>query len=128
MLPKMNPKQMAQMMKQFGISTREIDAEKVVIHRKDGTLMEIRNPSVVAMDMQGQTNFQISGDVTETGSASEDKEEKPAESESPADSLEDDIRMVMEQAKVSRDEAISALGKCNGNIAEAIVSARGDGE
>ncbi len=122
MFPKMNPKQMAQMMKQLGISTEEILAEKVVIHKKDGSAIEITNPSVTAMDMQGQRNFQISGDVAESSA----EEKTPEREKSAEDSFEDDVRLVMEQAKVSRDDAVSALKKSSGNIAEAIVSARGE--
>lgn len=122
MFPKMNPKQMAQMMRQFGISTREIDADKVTISKKDGSSIEIRNPSVVAMEMQGTTNFQITGEVSESSAA----EKPPEPQKSREDSFGEDVKLVMEQAKVSREAAIAALNKANGNIAEAIVTARGE--
>ncbi|MFH1106453.1 MAG: nascent polypeptide-associated complex protein [Candidatus Micrarchaeota archaeon] len=121
MLPKMNPKQMAQMMKQLGISSEEIDAEKVVIHRKDGTILEISKPSVVAMVMSGQKTYQVSGEEAEAGAPAD---AAPAEKEE--DSFERDVELVMEQAKVPREQAVAALEESGGNIAEAIVKARGE--
>ena len=39
----------------------------------------------------------------------------------PADSNEVDIKLVMEQAKVSREKAIEALKKADGEPAQAII-------
>jgi len=60
-----NPKQMQGMMKKMGISQEEISAEKVIIEKRDGTVTIIENPSVIRIKMQGQTSFQISGEVSE---------------------------------------------------------------
>ncbi|MFH1200103.1 MAG: nascent polypeptide-associated complex protein [Candidatus Micrarchaeota archaeon] len=129
MFPKMNPKQMAQMMRQMGISSDEIPAEKVVIHKKDGSKLEITSPSVMAMAMGGQTTYQISGEAKESGGEPTDSTEsqEPLDNSSAqSDSLEDDVKLVMEQAKVSRETAAAALKRANGNIASAIVDARGE--
>lgn len=117
MLPNLNPKQMAQMMRQFGIKTQEIPAEKVVIHQADGKQLTIVKPSIVAMDMQGQKSFQISGELEE--SASQVPETTP-------DSKEDDVKLVMEQAHVSREEALQALEESKGDLAAAILIAQRD--
>ena len=64
MFPGLNPKKMQAMMKQMGINQEEIDANRVVIERDDGNII-IDNPNVVKIGMQGQENFQITGDVSE---------------------------------------------------------------
>ena len=51
-------------MKQMGISQQEIDANKVIIETDEGNII-ITNPSVTKINMQGQTNFQISGEILE---------------------------------------------------------------
>lgn len=99
----MDPRKMEQMMKQLGVKTRNINAKKVVIE-EDGQKLVVENPSVVEIEMKGQKSFQISGDVK-------------VESSIP----EDDVRMVMEQAGVSEDDAKKALEESKGDIAEAIL-------
>ena len=64
----MNPSKMKAVMKQMGIQQEEINAEKVTIDKTDGSKIVINNPSVVKIKMQGQENFQISGDISEEGS------------------------------------------------------------
>jgi nascent polypeptide-associated complex subunit alpha len=59
--------------------------------------------------MPNQEMFQITGDIVE--------EEKEFE----VTIGEDDIRMVAEQAGVSKDKAKKALEETKGNIAEAIM-------
>ena len=60
----MNPRKMQQMMKQLGIQQVEIPATEVIIKTKDKTIT-ITNPSVSKVNMMGQENFQISGEVYE---------------------------------------------------------------
>ncbi|MBU1196906.1 nascent polypeptide-associated complex protein [Candidatus Micrarchaeota archaeon] len=111
----MNPKQMAQMMRQFGIKSQEIPADKVIIHKTDGSTIEIREPQVVALDMQGQKSFQISGTLVEGAS-------EPSETE---ESTEDnDVTLIMEQAHVSKEEAEQLLKEADGDIAAAILKAK----
>ncbi|MCX8194898.1 MAG: nascent polypeptide-associated complex protein [Candidatus Micrarchaeota archaeon] len=100
----MNPKQMAKMMAQMGIKTEELDSSKVTIELKDGTRLVVFEPSVMQIEIQGQRSFQVSGKV---------QEEK--------DAAEEDIKLVMEQAGCSREEAINALRETGGDIAEAIL-------
>ncbi len=98
-----NPKQMQQMLKQMGIKSREIDANKVIIECKDGTNIIIEQPSITEMDMKGEKNFTIAGKVREETAISEE-----------------DVRLIMESANVERDVAIKAL-KEEGDVASAIV-------
>ncbi len=104
MLPGMDMKNMAKMMKQMGIKSDELDATKVTIELREGGRLVVFEPSVVQIDMQGQKSFQVSGKVQEEHEAGED-----------------DIKMVMEAAGCSREEAMNALRETDGDIAEAII-------
>ncbi len=99
---------MKQMMRQMGIESKEIPASKVVIETEDGNLI-ISNPQVTEINMQGQKSFQIAGDVSKEASISKE-----------------DIEMVVSQAGCSAEEAEAALKKSGGDIAEAIMSLKGD--
>jgi len=104
MMPGMDPKKMQSLMKQMGIKSEDIDAQKVVIETSSGSII-IDQPQVVQITMQGQKSFQISGNVrTEEKSSSED------------------LKMVMEQTGCTEDQAKGALEKSGGDIAQAIVS------
>ncbi len=98
-------------MKKMGISQHEIDAEEVIIRCGNKNLV-IKQPSVVRVNMMGEDSFQISGEVVEE--AKEDSEKEPEISD-------DDIKTVMEQASVSREEAEEALKQSKGDLAEAIL-------
>ncbi len=106
MFPGLNPKKMQQMMKKMGIAQQEIPANKVTIETSDKNII-ISNPSVIKINMQGQTNFQISGDVSE--------EEKQ-------DNTEQDIKTIMEKIGCLEQEAKQALEKTGGDLTEAILS------
>ena len=100
----MNPRQMERMMQQMGIKSEEIEATKVIIELKEGGRLVIFEPHIMTIEMKGEKSFQVSGKVTEEQEAGED-----------------DIKMVMEAAHCSREEAIIALRETGGNIAEAIL-------
>ena len=109
MMPGMDPKQMQKLMKQMGIKSDDIAATKVTIELKEGGRLVIFEPSVVQIDMNGEKTFQIGGKL---------HEEK--------DAGEDDIKMVMESAGCSREEAQAALRETGGDIAEAIIHLKGE--
>jgi len=112
MFPGIDPKKMQAMMKQLGMVQEEIDAERVIIEKSDGKII-IENPSVVKINMQGQENFQISGDILEeTGSESEDTEN---------DKFDEDVNTIMEKVGCIEEEAKMALEKANGDLTEAIL-------
>jgi len=106
MLPNLNPKKMQEIMKQMGMSQEEIQAERVVIEKSDGSKINIDNPSVTKLKIQNQESFQISGDV------SENSEELFSE---------EDIKIVMQRANCSESNAKKALEKTKGDLAEAIL-------
>jgi|SRR3989344_663338 len=103
MLPGMNPKDMAKAMKMLGIKQENIEANRVIIETNNKNII-ILNPEVVKIDMKGQESFQITGEVSEEDSISEE-----------------DIKTVAGQANVSESEAKKALEKTKGDLAEAIL-------
>ncbi len=115
MLPGVNPRQLKSMMRQMGISQDDLDATEVIIKTKDQVYI-FENPSVQKVSMQGQISFQITGDykVEAKSNILEKKHEVVISDE--------DIKMVSEQAGVSKLEARKALENSKGDIAEAIVT------
>ncbi len=103
MIPNVNPKQMEKMMKQMGINSRQVNAKRVIIEG-DGENLIITEPQVTEITMQGQKSFQISGVVSAQASIKDE-----------------DVSMVMEQASCTREMALAALEKSNGDIAQAIM-------
>ena len=109
----MNPRKMQQMMKQLGIQQVEIPATEVIIKTKDKNIV-ITNPSVSKVNMMGQENFQISGDIHEE------------EISSVPEISEDDIRTVMDQTGASKLVAKKAIEDANGDLAEAILNLKSE--
>ena len=108
MMPGMNPRKVQQMMKQMGIQQVDVPATEVIIKTEDKEII-ITNPSVQKVNMMGQENFQISGEITER------------ELSSTPDISEDDIKTVMDQTGKSAEEAKSAIEDADGDLAEAIM-------
>jgi nascent polypeptide-associated complex subunit alpha len=108
----MNPKQMQQIMKRMGIRVEEIEAEQVIIKCSDRNII-ISEPSVMLTKMPNQEMFQISGEVSE--------EETGSEEEVVSEISEEDVEMVMDQANVGKVQAEEALEETRGDIAEAIM-------
>jgi nascent polypeptide-associated complex subunit alpha len=107
MLPGLNPKKMAAMMKQMGIKQEEIDSSRVIIERDEGNII-IDNPSVMKVNMQGQETWQISGDAVEE--------------EVESGISDEDVNLVVEKTGKSKEEARKALEDAEGEVASAIVS------
>ena len=97
---------MQAMMKQMGINQEEIPANRVIIEKDDGNII-INEPSVVKINMQGQVNFQISGDISE---------------EAAEDNTEEDIKTIVDKTKCSEEQAKEALENADGDLTEAILS------
>ena len=109
MMPGMNPRKMAQMMKRMGIQQVEIDATEVIIKTPEKELI-ITNPQVSKVNMMGQETLQIVGEIHER------------ELETAPDISEDDVKTVMEQANVSEEKAKAAIEENKGDLAAAIMS------
>jgi len=99
----MNPKQMQKIMQQMGIKSEEVKAKRVVIEGEEGNIV-ISEPQVIAIEMQGQKSFQVTGKI----------EEKKGPSE-------EDVRLVAGQTGASAEKARKALEESGGDIAEAIL-------
>jgi nascent polypeptide-associated complex subunit alpha len=109
MIPGMNPRKVQQMMKQMGIQQQDVPAIEVIIRSEDKELV-ISNPSVQKVNMMGQINFQISGDVEERSL------------QTSPEINEEDIETVMEQTNTDKETAKKAIEESKGNLAEAIMA------
>ena len=99
----MDPRLVKIAMKKMGIKQDEVSASRVVIETLDNKKLVIKNPQVTKVEMAGQVSFQISGDVSEE------------------EFSEEDIKLVMEQAQVSREKAVKSLQNNAGDIAQSIL-------
>jgi len=106
----MNPKQMKKIMKRMGIKSDEIAAEQVIIKCVDRDII-IDEPSVVKTVIQGQEMFQIQGKVRES----------ETEADLSGSISQEDVDLVMAQARVNEEKAIAALEKSKGDLAQAII-------
>lgn len=123
----MDPRKMKALMKQMGIEQEELRGVIEVIIRTRTKDLVFREPSVMEVRAQGTRTFQVVGKPEErapgestapTAPAARRKEKEPEPSEFP----EEDLRLVMDQAGCSREEALAALRASDGSPAEAILS------
>jgi len=137
MIPGINSREMQKMLKQLGVKSEEVEAERVVVEKTDGTRLVVENPSVTLVEMQGQKTLQVAGDFREeaktakTMKATEVEKlvEKSGENTSNTSSVEgveplseiNDVELVMQETGVSREEAEKALSDSRGDLAEAIL-------
>ena len=99
-----NPKQMGKMMRQMGIRSEDLEAEKVEIKLKNGKKLIFKEPQVQSIEMQGTKTYTIMGNPSEESGVPEE-----------------DVKMVAEQANVPKEKAKKALEESKGDIAEAIM-------
>lgn len=100
-----NPGQVKALMKQMGIKTEDIEAERVIIEKADSRIV-IENPQIQKIDMKGQVSWQIMG---------EEKEETKEVAIS-----DDDVKLVMEKTGKSEKEVRKVLNETK-DIAETIM-------
>ncbi len=108
---RINPRQLNQMMRRMGINVKTIEHVKKVIIQTDTKEYVFEDAEVSLMEAQGQKTYQIIGEPT-VKSLQED-------------TLNNDVKLVMEQTGKSADEARKALKETNGDIAEAILKLSG---
>jgi nascent polypeptide-associated complex subunit alpha len=101
--PKVNPRQMKKMMRQMGMEMEELEAVEVIIRLPNQEIF-LRNPQVSVITAMNQKSYQITGEEVVRSSIPEE-----------------DVLLVSEQAKVSREEAQKALEETGGDLAEAIL-------
>jgi nascent polypeptide-associated complex subunit alpha len=102
-----NPRKMASMMKQMGIDVNEIENVEEVIIRMPEKDIIFKDAQVTIMDARGMKTYQVVGTPTEV----------TREIKIP----EEDVKLVMEQAKSSENDARNALKETKGDIAAAIL-------
>ncbi len=110
MLPGMNPRDLAKAMKRLGIEQEELEAHEVIIKLADKELV-FSDPHVTKVNAMGQVSFQI------TGTPEERSKEMPI--------TEEDVKTVMAQANVDREQAMAAIKKHRGDLAAAILELSG---
>lgn len=126
----MNPKQLAAMMKQMGISMEDIDDVEEVVIRTPREDIVITEAEVSKMVAKGQgTTWQVAGKESRRPRAPAPARDAPAPSPGPTPGplfTDADVALVAEQAKVSKDEARKALEAAKGEPAEAILKLLGE--
>jgi len=111
MMPgRMNSKQLAQMMKRFGINVKNIDNVEKVIIQTDTKEYVFDSAEVTVMEAQGQKTYQVIGEPIVKNRGGE-----------PQDTQKEDIKLIMEQTGRSEEDARKALQETNGDLAEAIL-------
>ena len=104
MFGNIDPRKMQGMMSKLGIKQENIEAKRVIIEQEDKKIV-IDNPAIAKIEMSGNVSFQISGDISEESSISEE-----------------DIQLVMSKTGKSKLEAEVALKASNGDLTEAIMN------
>jgi len=117
-----NARQMEMMMRRLGMKTEEVpDVEEVIVRTKEKDHV-FRAPEVTILTVQGVRTYQVVGNPeVRPRTASVAPSAAPSAPAPPPGPPEEDIRLVMEQANVSREEAIEALFQARGAPAEAIL-------
>jgi nascent polypeptide-associated complex subunit alpha len=121
-----NARQMQLMMRRMGMTTEEVaDVEEVIVRTKTKDHV-FHAPEVTILTVQGVRTYQVVGtpEVRPRSGAmpsSSSGAAPVAPPAAPSGPPEEDIRLVMEQASVSREEAIEALFQAKGAPAEAIL-------
>lgn len=122
-----NPRQLELMMRRLGMTTEEVPHVEEVIIRTKTKETVFRSPEVTILTIQGTRTYQVVGtpEVHPRSAAplAPSAAGAPAAAvAAPSGPPEEDIRLVMEQANVSREEAIEALFQAKGAPAEAILA------
>jgi len=124
-----NPKQLELMMRRLGMSSEAVPNVEEVVVRTRTTEHVFRAPEVTILTVQGVRTYQVAGTPeVRPRSAAPASPGAGAAPAAPAGPPEEDIRLVMEQANVSREEAIEALVATHGAPAEAILRILTQGE
>lgn len=124
-----NARQMQMMMRRLGMTTETVDDVQEVIVRTSREEHVFTRPEVTILTVQGVRTYQVVGEPQKRARSAEPS--TGAAPSAPSGPAEEDVRLVMEQTQVSREEAIDALRESQGAPAEAILlllSRRGGGE
>jgi len=106
------------MMDRMGVNAAEMPDVKEVIFRTPTKELVVLNPSITAIDIQGQKMFQVVGMGVEEREISAGTDVQP---EPKIKIPEEDVQLVSQQANVSLDEARAILDETKGDLAQAIL-------
>ncbi len=118
-----NQREMAQMMRRLGMTTESVpDVEEVIVRTRTKEHV-FEKPEVTVLTVQGIRTYQVVGQpvVRPRGSAPAGAGAGAPVLAPPSGPAEEDVRLVMDQANVSREEAVEALFQAKGEPAEAIM-------
>jgi len=107
---RVSPREAKRMMQRMGLSMGEVPDVQEVIIKTATKEVTVENPEVAILEMHGQKIFQVTG-----GNVVEKAIEKVMMIP------EEDVQLVAQQAKVSVDEARTALEQTKGDLAQAIL-------
>ncbi len=116
-----NARQMELMMRRLGMTTEEVPEVEEVIVRTRTKDHVFRAPEVTILTVQGVRTYQVVGTPEVRARGATPAAPAAPAAPTPAGPPEEDIRLVMEQASVSREEAVEALFQSRGAPAEAIL-------
>ncbi|MCI4331390.1 MAG: nascent polypeptide-associated complex protein [Thermoplasmata archaeon] len=129
-----NERQMQMMMRRLGMKTEPVDGvEEVIIRTREQEHVFI-SPEVTVLTVQGVRTYQVVGSPQirpRTAGSPAAAGAAAGAAAVPAGPPQEDVELVMEQAGVSREEALDALRAVDGAPAEAIMrilSRRGPGD
>ena len=115
-----NPRQMELMMRRLGMTTEEVPGVEEVVIRTRAVEHVFKAPEVTILTVQGVRTYQVVG-TPEMRSRTAAAPSSGTPESAPRGLPEEDVRLVMEQANVSREEAVEALEATHGAPAEAIL-------
>jgi nascent polypeptide-associated complex subunit alpha len=116
-----NARQMEQMMRRLGMTSEPVpDVEEVIVRTRSREHV-FEKPEVTILTVQGVRTYQVVGQPVVRARATAGAADPGASSAAPGGPPEEDVRLVMEQANVSREEALEALFQAKGEPAEAIM-------
>jgi nascent polypeptide-associated complex subunit alpha len=117
-----NPRQVEAMMRRLGMSTETLPGVEEVVIRTRTQEHVFRAPEVTILTVQGVRTFQVVGaPETRPRTAYAPSATPGPGAPTPTGPPEEDVTLVMEQANVSREEALEALLQAKGEPAEAIM-------
>jgi nascent polypeptide-associated complex subunit alpha len=120
-----NQRQMEMMMRRLGMKSEEVPGVEEVIVRTKTKEHVFVAPEVTILTVQGVRTYQVVGTPeirARTAGAPSGATSTAAAPAPPAGPPEEDVQLVMDQAQVSRAEALEALFRANGAPAEAIMA------
>ncbi len=106
------------MMQKMGMKMDEVPDVSSVIIRTASKDIVIEEPSVTAINVQGQTMYQIAGGRISEGQP----QAAPTAQYSPSDA---DVQLVAQQTGKSVEESRNALVQAAGDLAKAILALKG---